>query len=1000
MRLIQINLNHCEAAQDLLSQTIRESNVDVAVICEPYRNYGGATWAVDASGNAAIWACGRQAIQEVMAPPAAGFIRTKVNGVHIYSCYAPPSATLAQYEEMLDSLVLDARDRSPKIIAGDFNAWALEWGSRSTNTRGQILLESFAELDIVLANVGCVPTFRGRGSGSIVDLTFVSTSLVRGMAWQVSEHYTHSDHQAIFLHIGNRGSSQRRSGGGKAKAVGWSIGAFDEETFLAALEGAHDPDGTAVERVTQLSQRVTEACDATMPRRRLHHGKRPNYWWNTEIAALRSSCLRARRLSHRTRGRPEHQEREEEYRDLRSNLKKAIRRSKRECYQKLCMEANTNPWGTAYQVVMKKIRGRKSPQVTCPRLLLQIIATLFPQQEQDEREPQLAAQQDVFSIPDVTEEELWEICRRIGDSKAPGLDGIPNRALKVAVKARPRWFASTFESCMAEGVFPAQWKRQKLVLLPKPRKPPGVPSSYRPICLLDTMGKMLERVIYNRLLPFIELAGGLSERQYGFRRARSTVDAVAKVVELARNAMAMGKCCALVTLDVKNAFNSANWGWIKGALAKLGVPSYLARLIESYFSDRLLWYETDDGPKEYIVTAGVPQGSVLGPLLWNIMYDGVLGLRVPEETTLIGFADDLAVVAIAKHPEDVELYANEAIHTIKSWLRMAKLDLADEKTEAVLITNRRKNNTVTIRVGNREVVSKSVVKYLGVMIDAKLSFKGHLDYAREKAANASSSLARMMPNVGGPKYSRRLLIAGVVRSILLYAAPVWAGALNHAVNRRKICSAYRPIALRVCSAFRTASTEAVCVIAGMIPIDLLASEAHWLYEKRKANPAEVNADFRKAIRRELCGKWQQRWDNSDKGRWTHTLIPCIEKWVNRKHGELNYHLTQFLTGHGGYRKYLHRFELDESPNCPECGATLEDPEHVMFHCPRFLQQKRRLNSILGADIEPSNLVEEMLKSEENWMAVNEAVAVVQTKLLELDRARKAARRRRDMDELV
>ena len=75
--------------------------------------------------------------------------------------------------------------------------------------------------------------------------------------------------------------------------------------------------------------------------------------------------------------------------------------------------------------------------------------------------------------------------------------------------------------------------------------------------------------------------------------------------------MAMGKCCALVTLDVKNAFNSANWGWIKGALAKLGVPSYLARLIESYFSDRLLWYETDDGPKEYIVTAGVPQGSVL-----------------------------------------------------------------------------------------------------------------------------------------------------------------------------------------------------------------------------------------------------------------------------------------------------------------------------------------------------------------------------------------------------
>ncbi|CAD7089934.1 unnamed protein product [Hermetia illucens] len=105
MRLIQINLKHCEAAQGLLSQTIRELNVDVAVICEPVR--------------------------------------------------------------------------SPKIIAGDFNAWALDWGSRMTNTRGQILLETFAELSIVLANVGCVPTFRGRGLGSIVYLTYLSTSLAR-----------------------------------------------------------------------------------------------------------------------------------------------------------------------------------------------------------------------------------------------------------------------------------------------------------------------------------------------------------------------------------------------------------------------------------------------------------------------------------------------------------------------------------------------------------------------------------------------------------------------------------------------------------------------------------------------------------------------------------------------------------------------------------------------------------------------------------------------------
>lgn len=82
------------------------------------------------------------------------------------------------------------------------------------------------------------------------------------------------------------------------------------------------------------------------------------------------------------------------------------------------------------------------------------------------------------------------------------------------------------------------------------------------------------------------------------------------------------------------------------------------------------------------------------------------------------------------------------------------------------------------------------------------------------------------------------------------------------------------------------------VIAGMIPLDLLANEA--------GSPPEKG----------LYRRWQQQWDNSEKGHWTHTLIPCIERWVKRKHGKLNYDLTQFLPGHGEYRKNLHRFGLD------------------------------------------------------------------------------------------
>ncbi|CAD7085180.1 unnamed protein product [Hermetia illucens] len=106
-------------------------------------------------------------------------------------------------------------------------------------------------------------------------------------------------------------------------------------------------------------------------------------------------------------------------------------------------------------------------------------------------------------------------------------------------------FADSFEACMTEKIFPAAWK---------PGKPPGEPYSYRPICLL--VGKMLKRVIYNRLLPVAERQDGLSDQQYGFRKARSTIDAIKLVTGLAEDAMhgkgSTSKYCVVVTLDVKN----------------------------------------------------------------------------------------------------------------------------------------------------------------------------------------------------------------------------------------------------------------------------------------------------------------------------------------------------------------------------------------------------------------------------------------------------------------
>ena len=131
------------------------------------------------------------------------------------------------------------------------------------------------------------------------------------------------------------------------------------------------------------------------------------------------------------------------------------------------------------------------------------------------------------------------------------------------------------------------------------------------------------------------------------------MDAIDTVMEIARKAIegkswegGSKKYCAIVTLDVKNAFNSAQWSQILKALTFMEVPAYIRSIIASYFSDRNLLYDTATGRKAYEVTGGVSQGSVLGLDLWNIMYDTLLRLPLPDGATTVGFADDVVLVVV------------------------------------------------------------------------------------------------------------------------------------------------------------------------------------------------------------------------------------------------------------------------------------------------------------------------------------------------------------------
>lgn len=168
----------------------------------------------------------------------------------------------------------------------------------------------------------------------------------------------------------------------------------------------------------------------------------------------------------------------------------------------------------------------------------------------------------------------------------------------------------------------------------------------------------------------------------------------------------------------------------------------------------------------------------------------------------------------------------------------------------------------------------------------------------------------------------------MVNSVLLYGAPTWAHTLNVVHGNVKILNkTQRKVLLRKVCAYRTVSEATTCVIAGIPPADLLARSREAEYQRRRSRASNMPGY-------PIKEEWQKRWDGVETGQWTRKLIPSISGWMERNFGEVNYHLSQFLSGHVCFEKYLRKIQKVENTSCVDCGAPMDDAEHAFFSCDR------------------------------------------------------------------
>ncbi|XP_067120140.1 uncharacterized protein [Centruroides vittatus] len=288
-----------------------------------------------------------------------------------------------------------------------------------------------------------------------------------------------------------------------------------------------------------------------------------------------------------------------------------------------------------------------------------------------------------------------------------------------------------------------------------------------------------------------------------------------------------GRHTMMVTIDFKGAFDHAWWPAILSTLIKTNCPANILKLLRSFLSEReVMAIETGKIHYRSFISRGCPQGSKSGPLLWNILYNGLLnitkGTNLNVDPYIQGYADDTAILLSHHNHDTLQTYTNNLLKLVHKWSEENKLIINYNKCNCIVFP---KGNPLqkrpSIKINNQKIQWTNNIKYLGLILDPKLTWRDHIHYTYDKAVRVNHALRCIARNYWGLNHQNsRTIYKGAVEPILTYGCEVWGHAVAKTHIRRKLLSAQRTSAIAITKSYRTAPTDALLVIAGLLPIHL------------------------------------------------------------------------------------------------------------------------------------------------------------------------------------
>ena len=376
-----------------------------------------------------------------------------------------------------------------------------------------------------------------------------------------------------------------------------------------------------------------------------------------------------------------------------------------------------------------------------------------------------------FVLFPVTTHEIEDEISNLNPSKSTGPYSLPTKILKILKSLLSGPLTCLFNCSFSTGVVPSKLKVARVIPVHK-NGPRAVISNYRPISLLSVFNKILEKLMYNRLITFLEKNQVLFNGQFGFRSNHSTLHAILLIADKIQKAIERNQYSCGIFLDLSKAFDTVNHTILIKKLEYYGIRGIAKDWFCSYLSNRKQLVSIGNVRSDLKpITCGVPQGSVLGPLLF-LLYINDFSKSAPDLDFHL-FADDSNLFCSHKSLQCLEAKVNVELNNVNNWLCVNKLSLNIDKSNFVIFhpSQKKVQYPINLIINNKILEEKKYVKYLGIIMDCNLNWKQHIHELSKKVSRSIGILSKLRHYV--PQSILIQIYYSIVFPFLIYGVLIW-----------------------------------------------------------------------------------------------------------------------------------------------------------------------------------------------------------------------------------